>query len=240
MIPIEELTLKTASLSNILTWLTQPHGPHLVDGTLTKNLLMALAILVSPEVLDNPDSPLVGLGLVYKALYIQTASWSEAYFKLKLISQARASSQPTEAKVIFMQIEDSSQVIPLPGVHTLFLDVKTPEDITDSKVPQPPRDFRDFQLHRIILTGVNPPIAQVAIPCLQGSTVCCWTPMQKQVLPPELEEVPQVTVALITADPNHWNIVNDPIYPSCLDIFKARHKASTASEAATLAGGASS
>ena len=42
------------------------------------------------------------------------------------------------------------------------------------------------------------------------------------------------------ADPNHWNIVNDPIYPSCLDIFKARHEASMASEAATSAGGASS
>ena len=92
MILIEELTLKTASLTNILTWLTQSHGPQLVDGTLTENLLMALAILVSPEAFDNPDSPLVGLGLMYKAPYIQTTSWSEAYFELKLASQARASS----------------------------------------------------------------------------------------------------------------------------------------------------
>ena len=89
-----------------------------------------------------------------------------------------------------MQIQDSSQVIPLPGLHTLFLDVKTPEDITDSKVPQPPQDFRGFQLHRVILMGVNPLIVQVAIPRLQGSTACCWTLMQKQVLPPKLEEVP--------------------------------------------------
>ena len=96
---------------------------------------MALAILIPPEALDNPDSHLVGLGLMYKALYIQAASWSEAYFKLKLASQAGASNRPTEAKVIFVQIQDSSQVIPLPGVHTLFLDVKTPEDITDSKIP---------------------------------------------------------------------------------------------------------
>ena len=139
-----------------------------------------------------------------------------------------------------MQIQDSSQVIPLPGVHTLFLDVRTPEDITDSKVPRPPRDFRGFQLHRVILTGVSPLIKQVAIPHLQGSTVCCWTPKQKQVLPPELEEAPQITVALAMADPNHWNIVNDPIYPSCLDIFKVRHEASLASEAATLIGGARS
>ena len=200
---------------------------------------MALAILVSPEAFDNPDSPLVGLGLMYKAPYIQTTSWSEAYFKLKLASQVKASSLPAEAKVIFVQIKDSSQVIPLPRVHTLFLDVKTPEEITDSKVSRPSRDFRGFQLHWIILSGANPPIAQVAIPHLQGSTSCCWTPMQEQVLPPELEEAPQVTAALAVADPNHWNIVNDPIYPSCLEIFKARHKASMASEAATSAGGAS-
>ena len=139
-----------------------------------------------------------------------------------------------------MQIQVSSQVIPLPGVPTLFLDVKTPEDIADSKVPRPPQDFRGFQLHRVIHTGASSLITQVAIPHLQGKTVCCWTPRQKQVLPPELEEAPQITVVLAAADPNHSNIMNDPIFPSCLDIFKARHKASLASEAATSTGGASS
>ena len=43
-----------------------------------------------------------------------------------------------------------------------------------------------------------------------------WAPTQKQVLTPEL------------------NIVNDPIFPNCLDEFKARHKASQASGAAKL------
>ena len=67
-----------------------------------------------------------------------------------------------------------------------------------------------------------------------------WAPRQKQVLPPELEEAPQLTVALSTANSNHWNIVNDPIFPSCLDEFKVRHEDSLASEAATLTRGASS
>ena len=240
MMPVEEITLKTASLTNVLDWLTQPQGPHLVDGTLTENPLTALAILITPEALYDPDSPMVGLGLVYKAPYIQATSWSKAYFNLKLASQAKASNRTTEAKVIFMQIQVSSQVIPFPRVPTLFLDVKTPEDVTNSKTPRPPQDFRGFQLHLVILTGVSPPIGQVAIPRLQGKTVCCWAPSQKQVLPPELEEVPQITVALSAADANHWNIVNDPIFPCCLDIFKVRHEASLASEAASSTGGASS
>ena len=238
--PVEELTLKTASLTNILDWLTQPQGPHLVDGMSTENPLTALAIPITPEALYDPDSPMVGLGLVYKAPYIQPTSWSEAYFDLKLASQAKASNRTTKAKVIFVQIQESSQVIPLPGVPTLFLDVRTPEDITDSKVPRPPQDFRGFKLHRVVFMGVSPPIGQVALPRLQGKTVSSWALRQKQVLLPELEEVPQITVALSAADANHWNIVNDPIFPSCLAAFKARHEASLASEAATSTDGASS
>ena len=41
-------------------------------------------------------------------------------------------------------------------------------------------------------------------------------------------------VVLAAADANHWNIGNDPILPSCLDKFKARHEASQASGAAKL------
>ena len=133
-----------------------------------------------------------------------------------------------------MQIQESSQVIPLPGVPTLFLDVKTTEDITDSKDARPLQDFRGFKLHWVVYTGVSPPIGQVALPRLQGKTVFHWAPRQKQVLMLELEEAPQLTVALSTANANHWNIVNDPMFPSCLDTFKVRHKASLASEAATL------
>ena len=230
-VPVEELTLRTASLANVLDWLTQPQGRHLVDGMLTKDPLTALAILITPEALYDPDSPMVGLGFVYKAHYIRATSWSEAYFTLKLASQAEESNRTTGARIIFMQIQESSQVIPLPRVPTLFLDVKTTEDITDSKDPRPPRDFK---LHWVVYTGVSPPIGQVALPCLQGKTVFHWASRQKQVLTPKLEEAPQLMVALSTANANHWNIVNDPIFPSCLDAFKARHEASLASEAATL------
>ena len=226
---VEELTLRTALLANMLEWLAQPQGPHLVDGSSTENPLPALAILLSPKALYDSDSPMVGLGLVYKAPYIQTTSWTKAYFDLKLTSQAKASNRTTGAKVIFVQIQVSSQVIPLPGLPTLFLDVKTPEDITDSKVPRPPQVFRGFQFYQITLKGEDPLSAQVAIPRLQGNTECSWISRQEQVLPPELEETPQITMSLSAADPHHWNIVNDPILPSCLDAFKVRREASLAS-----------
>ena len=230
--PIEELTLRTASLANVLAWLTQPQGAHWVDGTSNTDSLTALAILITPEALYDPNSPMVGLGLVYKAPYIQATSWSEASFSLKLASQAKGSNRTTGTKIIFVWIQESSQVIPLPGVPTLFLDVKTAEDITDSKDPRPPQDFRGFRLHWIVFAGVSPPTGHVALPHLQGKTVCHWDHKQKQVLMPELEEAPQLMVALSAADTNHGNIVNDPIFPSCLDAFRVRHKASLTSEAA--------
>ena len=87
---------------------------------------------------------------------------------------------------------------------------------------------------------MDPPSAQVAFPRLQGKKECSWIPRQKQVLLPELEEAPQITVPLSAADPHHWNIMNDPIFPNCLDAFKARHEVSLASGAATSIGGASS
>ena len=238
--PVEEFTLRTALLTNMLDWLTQPQGPHLVDGLSTENPLTALAILIAPKALHDSDSPMVGLGLVYKAPYIQTTFWTEAYFDLKLASQAEASNRPTRAKMIFVQIQASSQVIPLPGVPTLFLDVKTPEEITDSKAPRPPQDFRGFQLFQVVIKGGDPPSVQVAVPRLQGKTECSWISRQEQVLPPELEEAPQITVPLSVADPHHWNIMNDPIFPNCLATFKVRHEASLASGTAASTGGASS
>ena len=231
---MEELTLRTASLANVLNWLTQPKGPHLVDGTSTQRSLTALALLVSPEALYDPDSPRVRLGLVYKDPYIWAASFSEAYFFLKLASQAKASNRTTSAQMILVQIHGSSQVIPLPGVSTLFLDVKTAEDITDSNDPRPPQDFRGFRLHKVVFLGVSPSIGQVAFPHLRGKTVSHWAPMQKQVLASELEGMPQLSVALSAMDNDHWNIVNDPIFPNCLGKFRARHEASQTSGAARL------
>ena len=203
-------------------------------GRQPQTLLTALAILVTTEALYDPDSPRVGLGLIYKAPYIQATSFSEAYFFLKSASQAEVSNRTTSALIVFVQIHESSQVIPLPGVPTLFLDVKTAEDVTDSNEPRPPQDFRGFRLHRVVYIGAGPPVGQVAFSCLQGKTVSHWAPTQRQVMTPELEEMPQLSVALSAADVNHWNIGNDPIFPSCLDKFRARHKAIQASGATKL------
>ena len=113
---------------------------------------------------------------------------------------------------MFVQIHESSEVIPLPGVPTLFLVMVSADDITDSKEARSPQDFRGFQLHKVSYVGEGTPVTQVAFPQLQGVTTSHWIPFQESQVTPEMEGLPQLSVSLATADRDHWNITNDPAF----------------------------
>ena len=98
--PVQQLALRVAPAESLLTWLTMPTGPHLVEAVLTSESHTALAILVTPEELYDSYAPRVGLGLVYKALYIKTASFSKAFFYLKSASEAEADKRITDSRLI--------------------------------------------------------------------------------------------------------------------------------------------
>ena len=186
--PVEQLALRATPAESLLTWLTKPTSPHLVEVVSTSESHMALAILVTPEVLYDPYSPRVGLGLVYKAPYIKTASFSEAFFYLKSASEAEVDKRITDSRLMFVQINEASKVIPLPSVQPLFLDVPTTSDVTDSNKPKSPRAFRAFRLHRVIYMEGSTSTTQVAFPRLCGKAKSHLLNFQKQLLIPELCE----------------------------------------------------
>ena len=229
--PVEQLALRTVPAESLLTWLTTLTGPHLVEAVVTSESHTALAILMTPEELYDSHSPRVGLGLVYKAPYIKAASFSEAFFHLKSTSDAKADKRITKPCLLFVGINEASKVIPLPYVQPLFLDVPTTSDITDSKKPRSPHAFRAFRLHRVIYTEGSTLTTQVAYPHLGGKTKSHLLNFQKQQLIPELHEHSMVSAALAEADDGHWNITNDPIYPTCLEAFSRRHESSQAPQA---------
>ena len=229
--PVEQLALRMAPAESLLTWLTQLTGPHLVEAALTSESHTALAILVAPEMLYNPYSPRVGLGLVYKAPYIKTASFSKAFFYLKSTSEAEADKRITDSSLMFVQINEASKVIPLPYVQPLFLDVPTTSDVMDSNKPKSPHAFRAFRLHRVIYMEGSILTTQVAFPHLCGKTKSHLLNFQKQLLIPELREHPLLSGTLVAADSEHWNITNDPVYLACLAEFRRRHESSQASQA---------
>ena len=135
---VEQLAFRAVPAESLLTWLTMPTGPHLMEVVLTSKSHTALAILVTPEELYNSPSPRVGLGLVYKASYIKTASCSEAFFHLKSASEAEEDKRITDSHLMFVRIKEASKVIPLPYVQPLFLDVPTASNVMDSKKPPSP------------------------------------------------------------------------------------------------------
>ena len=212
---VEQLALRVAPAESLLTWLTMPTGPHLVEAVVTSKSHTALAILVTLEELYDSHSPRVGLGLVFKAQYIKTASFSKA-FHLKSAFDAEADKRITKPNLMFVGINEASKVIPLPYVQPLFLDVPTMSDITDSKKLWSPHAFRAFRLHRVVYAEGSTLRTQVAYPRLGGETKSHLLNFQRQQLIPELHEHSMVSAALAEADDGHWNVTNDPIYPACL------------------------
>ena len=223
---VDQLALRAVPAESLLTWLTMPTGPHLVEAVLTSESHTALALPVTPEGLYDSHPHRVGLGLVYKAPYIKTASFSEAFFHLKSASNAEADKRITECHLMFVGINEASKVIPLPYIQPLFLDVPTMSDITGSKKPRSPHAFRAFRLHRVIYTEGSTVRTQVAYPHLGGDTKSHLLNFQKQQLIPELCEHSMVLAALVKADDGHWNVTNDPVYPACLEVFRTRHESS--------------
>ena len=159
---VESLSLKTVSTASLLAWLTKPTGPHLVEATSDGELHSALAILWTPEALHNPKTSKVGVGLVYKAPYIRSALFSEAYFSLKSASSTKVGKRSSDPGLMFIHITEANQVIPHPTERPLFLDVKHPSFITDSNAPRPPQVFRGFKLHKVHLVKEDTRTIQVA------------------------------------------------------------------------------
>ena len=80
--PLEKLVLRTLSLCVLLNWLSKPKGRHLMEATGGANLERALAIVVTRPMLYENETPLVGVGLVYKPHYIITEPFSSTYMCL--------------------------------------------------------------------------------------------------------------------------------------------------------------
>ena len=80
--PLEKLVLRTVSLRVLHNWLSKPKGPHLVEAAGGANPKRALAIAVMRRMLYENETPLVGVGLVYKPHYIPTEPFSSAYMHL--------------------------------------------------------------------------------------------------------------------------------------------------------------
>ena len=113
-------------LQSLLDWLFEPQGPNLVETSVTVAPFKALAIAVTKRTLYEEKPPLVGVGLMYKLHYISTVPFSVAYMHLNVWHSA-ASHKESEKRLdvprlLFMNISEMSNVIPVAVQHPVLLD----------------------------------------------------------------------------------------------------------------------
>ena len=119
------------------------------------------------------DTPLVGVGLMYKPHYISTEPFSTAYMHLHVWhaagSSVESANRLSSSCLIFVTVLEMSNVIPVASQHPIFLDVATKETMTRTGEPMAPLSFRGFRLHTVWnqLPGGDS-AHQVAFPRLLG------------------------------------------------------------------------
>ena len=223
---VELLALKTVPTESLLSWLTKPTSPHLVEVASEPGPLSALALIWTPEALHNLKDSKVGVGLVYKTPYIPSASFCEAYFSLKSISKAEVGKRSYGPGLMFVRITEASLRAPHPIEKPLYLDVKHPSYITSSYTLRSPVVYRGFKLHKVLLVEEDTRTFQVVLPHLEGVSTHGLITYQKHQMTPEFRRPEIIDTPLAVAHEKHWNIVNNPVFPACLEEFKTRHEAS--------------
>ena len=145
--------LRTVPLQSLLDWLPKPKGPNLVEASTAAVPDKALALAVTKQMLYGEEPPLVGVGLVYKPRYISTEPFSAAYMHLH-VWHAAGSNVESEDKLnashlIFVNISEMSDVIPVVVQHSVLLDVAIKEAMMGTGEPMAPLSFRGFRPHTV-------------------------------------------------------------------------------------------
>ena len=89
----------------------------------------ALVLAVTKHMLYGEETPLVGVGLVYKPHYLSTEPFSAAYMHLHVWHAAGSSvdsaNELSSSRLIFVTVSKMSDVIPVVVQHPVLLDVAT-------------------------------------------------------------------------------------------------------------------
>ena len=151
--PLENLVLHAVPLQNLLDWLSQPKSPYLVEASMATVPDRALVLAVTKWMLYGEETPLVGVGLMYKPHYLSTEPFSAASMHLHVWhavgSSVESANKLSLSRLIFVIISEMSDVIPVAMQHPILLDVATKDTMVRTGEPMAPLSFRGFRLHTV-------------------------------------------------------------------------------------------
>ena len=222
--------LHAMPLQNLLDWLSKPKSPYLVEASTAAAPDKVLVLAVTKQMLYGEETPLVGVGLVYKPHYISTEPFSAVYMHLH-VWHAAGSSVESEDKLnssclIFVNISEMSDVIPVVTQHPILLDVATKETMMRTGEPMAPLSFRGFRLHTVwTRQSGGDLVRQVALPHFLGETTSSMLEYEPKKFPQGLIQGPKMAINLRPPSGDHWNIAMDLILPLAMDTFRQRREA---------------
>ena len=195
----------------------------------------ALVLAVTKWMIYGEETPLVGVGLMYKSHYISTEPFSAAYMHLHVWHamgcSVESANRLSSSCLIFVTVLEMSDVIPVAAHHPVLLDVATKETMTRTGEPMAPLSFRDFQLHTV---WNWPPggdlVRQVAFPHLLGEATASMLEYKQEKFSQSLMQGPKMVINLWPPSSDHWNIVSDLVLPLTIDKYKQRHEAKRAEQ----------
>ena len=216
--PLEKLVLRTVSLLVLLDWLSKPKGPHLVEAARGANPQKALAIAVMRRMLYDSETPLVGVGLVYKPHYISTEPFSAAYMRLnewhKAGCQTESEDRVTSSWLLFVSPLEVSSVLSVAMQHPILLDVASMEMLEVSEEPLAPVQLRGFRLHTIWTQQPCEDLTrQVGFPCLFGESSSALLEYDLEIILTELFQSPKLAITLKPPSKDYWNTASDLVLP---------------------------
>ena len=209
-------------LQSLLDWLFKPKGPTLVEALATVAPYKALAIAVTKRMLYEEKPPLVGVGLVYKPHYIPTVPFSAAYMHLNVWHSAASNEESEnrldEPRLLFMNISEMSDVIPVAVRHPILLDLTSKEVMGGTGEPVSPLSFRGFRLHT---TWTQPPGGELthhtSLPHFLGKGNLSLIDYESEKSPQDLMQGLKIAIDLKPPAKDHWNIASDLILPWLLE-----------------------
>ena len=222
-------------LQSLLDWLSQPKGPNLVEASAAAVPDKALVLAVTKRMLYGEETPLVGVGLMYKPHYISTEPFSATYMHLHVWHAAGSSVESvnklSSLHLIFVTISKMSDVIPVAAQHPVLLDVTTKDTMSRTGKPMAPLCFRGFRLHTVWnwLPGGDS-VHQVTFPCLLGEATTSMLEYEQEKFPQSLLQGPKMVINLRPPSSDHWNIISDLVLPFTVDKYKQRCEAKQAEQ----------
>ena len=185
--------------------------------------------------LYGEETPLVGVGLMYKPHYISTEPFCAAYMHLHVWHAASSSVESEDklnsSRLIFVNVSEMSDVIPVATQHPVLLDVATKEIMMRTGKPMAPLSFRGFRLHTVWTQQSGGDLVhQVAFPHFLGETTTSMLEYKPEKFPQGLMQGPKMAINLRPPSGNHWNIAMDLVLPLAVDMFRQRCEAKRAAQ----------